>query len=248
MDEEPYRPRSGRHRAPPPSFEPALKIEVVEETESPFPWRRWILIGAVVALVGAGGYFLERQAAAYREVDVVQDAARHLSSRYAEVDKAYASSMEAHLARSPFPSFGPAVAINPGVRSATREWVRDGIAIIGDFLAKRERVPEELIKRIEASRAGPMAKESMMKNVREAALKAQRPVNLMNAQRAWLEKLGEVMAYLDSYAQGIALEEGELHFDDVAAGERYNDLLRGLADVERELQRQKQQSVRMGEQ
>ncbi len=58
--------------------------------------------------------------------------------------------------------------------------------------------------------------------------------------RAYLEKIGEMAAYLDANAQGIQLREGQLEFDDSAAGDRYNAFLHELADLERELQRLQQ--------
>lgn len=244
MAEEPYRPKFGRRRVPPPPLEPAIRYEVVEEAPRRFSWR-WVWIGLALAVLGAGGYFLERRAAAYREVDVLQDLAHQLDKRYDEADKAYAARMEAHQARVPFTRFAAEEAINASTRSATREWIAAATAIIDDALAKREQIPQELNKRIEASTAGPMAKESMARNVREAVLKAQRPPHLMQAYRVYLEKIAEMAAFLDQHAQEISLQDGRLEFDDAATGERYNVFEHELARLDREYQRQSLQSERL---
>lgn len=245
MPEEPRR----RRRPPPPPIEPPLKMEVVdEEASTPFPWRRWILGGIAFALIGTAGYYLAQRAAGYRDLDVLQEDVHHLRDRYAAVDRDYTESMAAHMAKSPFGQrFGPDAAINPGIRGATREWVTAGIALVDEFLARRERLQNDLVARISASRAPETSKDAMLKSTRDVALKLPQPVRIMMGERAYLEKIGEVAAYLDQNAQGIALEEGQLQFDDGAAGERYNVLLRELAAAERERDRLKRQVMRAGE-
>jgi hypothetical protein len=242
MSEEPQ-PRRRRRFAPP--SEPTVQYEVVKEEPWRFPWR-WVWIGLTIALLGAGGYYLEQRAAAYREVDVLQDLAHQLGKRYAEADQDYATRMAAHQASAPFTQFVAEEAINPGVRSATRAWVAAAVAIIDEALAKREQIPQELNKRIDTSKAGPMAKESMAKNVREAVLKAQRPPHLVQAYRAYLEKIAEMAAFLDQHAQEISLQDGRLEFDDATTGERYNAFEHELARLDREYQRQKAQAERIG--
>jgi hypothetical protein len=206
------------------------------EYRPPFPWR-WVWIGLAVAVLGGVGYFIQQRIAAYHEVDVVREMVDRMADRYAEVDRDYAASMEAHHGNMPFSTFGPQAAINPAVRAATREWVKAGIAVIDDALARRGRIQGEITARVEATRAGPAVKGAMLGRVREAMLKTQKPAHAMEAMRAYLEKIGEMAAYLDAHAQGIALSEGQLQFDDPEAGERYNDLLRELEVREQEIRR-----------
>jgi hypothetical protein len=207
------------------------------------PWR-WIWIALALVLVGAAVYYLEQRSAAFRDVDTLQAMVKEIGGRYVEVDRDFAARMEAHRRDSPFGTFGPEQAIDPGIRSATRAWVAAAIGIIDDSLARRERIQNDTIAQIEASRATAKVKTSMLKAVRDAAIKAPLSVRIMNAMRAYLEKIGEMAAYLDLNAQGIALREGQLEFDDGAAGDRYNDYLRELAALERELQRLQQQARR----
>jgi hypothetical protein len=208
------------------------------EYKPPFPWR-WVWIALAVAVLGGVGYLIQQRIAAYHDVDVVHEMVDGLADRYAEVDRDYAASMEAHRGNMPFSTFGPQAAINSEVRAATREWVKAGIAVIDDALARRGRIQGEITAGVEATGAGPAAKAAMLGRVREAVLKTQKPARAMEAMRAYLEKIGEMAADLDAHAQGIALQEGELQFDDPAAGERYNDLLRELDAREREVQRLK---------
>lgn len=209
-----------------------------DEQHEPTHSRRWIWISLALALVliGTGAYFVERWMAPMRDAEKMQDLVKAMGGRLAEADREFAARIEAHQSDSPLANFGPEQAIDPGIRSTVRAWVAAGIRIIDESLAKREQIPNETIARIEASRVNDKAKSTMVKGIRDAVAK-QVPlsVRIMKAMRAYLAKVGEMIAYLDLNALAIQLREGQLEFDESAAGVHYSNLENELAALEQQL-------------
>jgi hypothetical protein len=209
-----------------------------DDQEHPAPSRRWIWISLALALVliGTGAYIVDRWMAPIRDAEKMQDLVKAMGDRFTAVDRDFAARMEAQQRESPLGSFGPEQAIDAGARSNTRAWAEAGIALIDETLARRALIPNETIARIEASRANDKAKSAMVKGIRDAVAKqVPMSVRIMTAMRAYLAKIGEMAAYLDLNAQAIQLREGQLEFDDSAAGEHYNNLEHELAVLEQQL-------------
>lgn len=209
-----------------------------------FGSRRWFWITLAIIFLGVGSYYVERRNVPTRSADTVEEVTKAMAKRYVEVDREFAARMEAHRSEMPPVPFGPEQAIVATKRTAMRAWVAGATGIIDESLAKRERIGHEFIAQIEASKAGENAKRAMLAGIRTAAVQVPLSVKLMNATRAYLEKTGEMVAYLDQNALAIALREGQLEFDDPAAGERYNQFEHELAALEQELQRLQKQAQR----
>ena len=218
-----------------------------DEQHEPAPSRRWIWIALAVALVliSTGAYFVEKWLAPMRDAEKMQELVKAMGGRMVEVDRQFAARMEAQHRDSPVGNFGPEQAIDAATRGAMRAWVATAIGIIDESLARREQIPIETIGQVEASRANDKAKSAMVKAIRDAMAKhVPLSVRIMKAMREYLEKIGEMVAYLDRNAHAIQLREGRLEFDDGAAGERYSRLEHELAALEQVLERLQQQARR----
>ncbi len=207
--------------------------------------RRWIWIALAPVMIFAGIYFAEHGMGPISDDEKLRDLLNGMNSRMAEADRVSAARIEAQQRNSPLGDFGPEQALDAKWRSTTRAWAGAGIAIIDESLARRELILGETIARMEASGAGDKTKSRYLQAIRNAAPnEASLSVRIMKAMRAYLAKVGEMVAWLDLNAQAVRLREGEPRFDDKAAGARYDKIERELAALQQELeallQRQKQ--------
>ena len=216
-----------------------------DDQQKPTRSRRWIWIALAPVLIFAGAYLAEQGVGPMTDAERLRDMVNAMGGRLAEADRESAARIEAQQRDSPLGNYGPEQAMDATTRSATRAWAAAGIGIIDESLAKREKILQESIARIETSRASDKVKGALLKAIRDAEPnKASLSVRIMKAMRAYLAKIAEMVAYLDLNAQAIQLRKGQFEFDDSAAGERYNKLEHELAALERELRGLLQQQRR----
>jgi hypothetical protein len=212
------------------------------QEQAPRPRRRvWVVL--VLILVAAQGlYYLTQGFESPSGSENLQAMVKAMGSRNVEADREFAARMEAQQRDSPLRDFGPERAADAAARSALRAWVVAAIGTIDEALARRERILNETIARIEAARASDKAKSTMLAAIRDAtAQKVPLSVQMMKAMRAYLEKIGEMVAHLESNAPGLSLRDGQLAFEDGAAADRHNALEDERVALEKELQRLQQE-------
>jgi hypothetical protein len=178
-----------------------------------------------------------------RDADKVRAIVNSMPARYLEADRDYAEKLKAARPGSALAVVGSEGIADPAARRGARATLDTTLKVIDDGLKRRERIPQDAIAEVRATKADDKTKEAVVAAIREmAAGPAPLSVQLMNAMRAFLAKALEVVTYVDRHAAGVGLKEGRLHFSDKAVSARFQGLQSELSALYQEIQRLSQKA------
>ncbi len=178
-----------------------------------------------------------------RDADKVQAIVNSMAARYSEADRDYAERLKAAKPGTALAVVGSEGIADPAARREARATLNTTLKVIDDGLKRRERIPQDAIAEVRATKADDKTKEAVSAAIREAAAgPAPLSVQLMKAMRAFLAKALEVVTYVDRHAAGVGLKEGRLHFSDKAVSTRFDALQSELSALYQEIQRLSQKA------